>query len=447
MQQTRETLSQYWHALNGLAAPCDFSEITSTFVLDMFILHMTYKKVQEKLCPEPKEPEQALEFAIAFEEGIKRQKSYGITAETSKTSVKSEPIFAEERSNQRECFRCGESNFTMEHIKNCKAANYKCKHCKIVAHLETCCNRKFPQRHKEMMKRLKSRDNQMRRVNYIDEEESEEEESSHEEEQLVLRVDGKGHKPFYMEGLMCGKRFKAIIDTGSPVSIFTERDLQQIIGERKVVVRDMIEDEHYVDYNKRPLKLLGYQFVRLEVAGVTVSKARVLVAPNSGKSIVGRDWLIALRYQIKQPTESGECERINQAVISDQSVNNIKCERTTQVENCDKPINSANPEEKISPEVQQFIEEFPNLVERKGRVKIEIKINMKNDAKISQQKGRRVPIQLQEQVDNEVKKLPEEGHIERVEKIQDDVFIQPTFITVKKTSQSKLRTRAKRINS
>ena len=60
----------------------------------------------------------------------------------------------------------------------------------------------------------------------------------------------------------------------------------------------MIEDERYVDYNRKPLELLGYQFVRLEVAGVTVSKARVLVAHISGKSIVGRDWLVALRYKI-----------------------------------------------------------------------------------------------------------------------------------------------------
>ena len=42
-----------------------------------------------------------------------------------------------------------------------------------------------------MMKRLKARDNQMCRVNYVNEEESEEE-SSDEEEQLVLSVDGRG---------------------------------------------------------------------------------------------------------------------------------------------------------------------------------------------------------------------------------------------------------------
>ena len=97
MQQPRETLYMFWHALDGLAAPCDFGEMTTILVLDMFILLMTNKKIQEKLCAEPKEPEQALEFAIAFQEGTKMQKSYGTqNTDTLKTSVKSEPIFAVE---------------------------------------------------------------------------------------------------------------------------------------------------------------------------------------------------------------------------------------------------------------------------------------------------------------------------------------------------------------
>ena len=127
----------------------------------------------------------------------------------------------------------------------------------------------------------------------------------------------------------------------------------------------MIEDEHYVDYNKRSLKLLGYQFVWLEVAGVTVSKARVLVAPNFGKSLVGRVWLIALRYQSKQPIESGECERSTQAVNGDEKVNNIDCERINQAENCNSSVNSVNPEKKINPEVQQFFWEISKIVQKK----------------------------------------------------------------------------------
>ena len=210
LQQPGETLSQFWHALNGLPAICDFGEITTTLVLDMFILHISNKKVQEKLSIEPKEPDQALHYAIAYGEGVKRQKSYGMQApETSKTSVKSEPIYAVEKSKPRECFRCGDQNFTMEHVNFCMATNHRCKHCKIVGHLEKCCNKKFPQRQKEMMQRLKSCENQlgMRRVKYIEESDEDEEDCEENEEQLVLRVDGEGSKPLYMEGMMCDNYF------------------------------------------------------------------------------------------------------------------------------------------------------------------------------------------------------------------------------------------------
>ena len=89
------------------------------------------------------------------------------------------------------------------------------------------------------------------------------------------------------------------------------------------------------------------------------------------------------------------------------------------MEICNRSVKSRNPEEKISPEVQQFTGEIPKLFKRKNRVKhYKIKLNMKNDAKISQQKGRRVPNQLQDEVDRDIEKLLKEGHIQRVEKIR-----------------------------
>ena len=108
---------------------------------------MNNKKVQEKLCTEPKEPDQALEFAIAFEERVKRQKAYGSQApENAKPLVKSEPVYAIEKTKPRECYRCGEANFTMEHVNFCMATNHRCKYCKLIGHLEKCCNKKFAQR-------------------------------------------------------------------------------------------------------------------------------------------------------------------------------------------------------------------------------------------------------------------------------------------------------------
>ena len=73
-------------------------------------------------------------------------------------------------------------------------------------------------------------------------------------------------------------------------------------------------------------------------------------------------------------------------------------------------------------------------------------IDIKSEAKVTQQKGRRIPIQLQEQVDKENEKLLKEGHIEKVDEIQNNVFIQPTVITVKKDKSVKIALDARALN-
>ena len=75
-----------------------------------------------------------------------------------------------------------------------------------------------------------------------------------------------------------------------------------------------------------------------------------------------------------------------------------------------------------------------------------IEIDIKNEAKLTQQKGRRIPIQLQEQVDKEIETLLKEGHLKKVDKIQDNVFIQPTVITVKKDKSVKIALNARVLN-
>ena len=144
--------------------------------------------------------------------------------------------------------------------------------------------------------------------------------------------------------------------------------------------------------------------MRLGVAGVTVSKGRVLVAPKSGKSIVGHDWLVALHYRINQPIERGVCERIDKIVNCVHPVNEVK--NVNRVNS----VNEAESEGQLSPEIKQLMGDFPKLFTRKGRVKnYGIKTKMKDIARSSQQKRRRVPIQLQNQVDAEIKKITKGG--------------------------------------
>ena len=68
-----------------------------------------------------------------------------------------------------------------------------------------------------MQQRMENKRLETKRVNCLSEEEGEEE---LDDDEMVLYVDGDRKSPFKIEGLLCGNEFKAVNDTGSPVSIF-----------------------------------------------------------------------------------------------------------------------------------------------------------------------------------------------------------------------------------
>ena len=96
-------------------------------------------------------------------------------------------------------------------------------------------------------------------------------------------------------------------------------------------------------------------FVSIQVGKTRMSKARVLVAKKGAKSIIGRDWLTALKYKIEPPITKGE-----------NAVNSFSRE-------------SDESENKLSRDAQQLVQEFQNLFKRRGRVNnYKIKIEMKD---------------------------------------------------------------------
>ena len=143
----------------------------------------------------------------------------------------------------------------------------------------------------------------------------------------------------------------------------------------------MIEDGRYVGFNRKPLELLGYVLCE-KVNDSYVKKARILIAKNGTKSIIGRERLSTMRYKLVSEDE-------------------LK-------------VNALETEIGLSAETKQFIKEFPKLFERKGKMKNhQVRINFKPCAKITQQEGRRTPNQLQKAVDEEIGRLLKEGHIEK----------------------------------
>ena len=65
---------------------------------------------------------------------------------------------------------------------------------------------------------------------------------------------------------------------------------------------------------------------------------------------------------------------------------------------------------------------------------LEVKIQLKEDARLIQQKRRPKPIHLQQSVEKEIKKLIK-GHIEKANNIDENFFVSPAVITVKRTNR------------
>ena len=82
---------------------------------------------------------------------------------------------------------------------------------------------------------------------------------------------------------------------------------------------------------------------------------------------------------------------------------------------------------------KQIAFEFPGLITRIGKsLKHSVKSTFRKQFTPTQQKGRRVTINLQPIVDAELKKLLDEKHIIKINSCSDKNFISPIVITVKR---------------
>ena len=105
--------------------------------------------------------------------------------------------------------------------------------------------------------------------------------------------------PFMMKGKINNKQFEAMIDSGSPVTIFPKNELKEILQTQFLFVNKMPESEKYVDYNGQQLDLLGIFKGRVEVNNKVIERARISVSQDGAKAIVGRDWMRQLAYRIQ----------------------------------------------------------------------------------------------------------------------------------------------------
>ena len=171
---------------------------------------------------------------------------------------------------------------------------------------------------------------------------------------------------------------------------------------------------NYKDVNNNKIEFRGQTLATVKTNNTTLQLPLLITKANI-TPLMGLDWMNRLGIALHTTTE-------------DVKIHNIKLDET---------------QKKILKLKNEFKDLFYNNTEIKN---LSVKINLKADAKIIQQKGRPVPIHLQEQVANEIKRLIKNGYLERATEITENCFVSPAVITVKKDKSIKIALDSRKLN-
>ena len=291
--------------------------------------------------------------------------------------------------------KCGNHNWTPAHIPDCPAKNKKCNNCKKIGHFAIVCRSR-------------------QRIQHI----SERTDSSNAEDQwtpdrihLIQRTINSTHRMdkksenYYTETILVnGRPIKFIVDTGSPVTLIPMAKFNNTTKIKPMT-------EKYKDVNDNNINFMGKTTAEIEFDGKK-KNLELLITKRNTNPLLGLDWMKQLGIELKK-TESRN------------TINNIK-------------------EDEDEKEIKS---KFVKLFNINHTIKnMEIDIELKPGAKIIQQKGRPIPIHLQNDVEKEIKKLIDSGHLEKATEIDENCFVSPAVITVKKDKSVKIALDSRKLN-
>ena len=447
-----DTFSSFYARLSAQIALCNWPRAQERDTLkDLFIGRIRDVEVQQQLIKAKANLEDTFQLALECEKGASTSAQFQKLLPHNQVTgikVKQEPTFSIQSSrgkrntpqnnynrqntqsnkSNKACYFCG-NPFSLEHRKSCPAREVTCNLCEKRGHFAKCCN------------------SSRRRVNLVDDSEAVTDPSidcnfidadyDSEPEYSVLQLESavqinsiellrsnKGKPRSLSIQLRTGLSFfYSTIDTGSPVSFIKKRTCDLILQRNpSFQFRDVARypiDTLYVDYNKKPIRLLGSVCLPISSSGWKVEEACFLVSENRTRNLLGLD----LQDQLGVVTTQLRAEHVQQLEVQSQD-----------------PISDYWS--------SFFAKKYAHVFNRLGRSKNhKVFTNFKYPLVPRQVKGRKVPIHIQDRVAKEIKQLVKQGHIEKLDKCTTDYFIAPIVLTAKNDGSIKLALNAKPMNA
>ena len=206
-------------------------------------------------------------------------------------------------------------------------------------------------------------------------------------------------------------KFWIMVDSGSSTSIVTEQMAKDIEAwDNNTWWSRTTNPVQLKSYTNTPIINLGtiYCDCDIECNGWRAGRADIIVVPNKHKAIVGRDLFQPLGILKKSPKAQGK------------NIDSIEIMSTCPIK-------------------REVATKYNNLTTRFGRSKNhKVKSKFISNFTPVYQSGKRVPLHPEKQVEEELQKLQNNGHITKLEKCSDEFYISPIVITVKKDKLIKL---------
>ena len=140
-----------------------------------------------------------------------------------------------------------------------------------------------------------------------------------------MQVEGNGRPPFVLKGKFNNVTFTTRIVSGVPITKYTQSDLRTIMKKNVLFARPLPMEEEYVDYNGRPLNLLGFTTIDVKVGKKETKKARVVITWDGKKSLIGKDWLTSLNFRVPDTNNMSEYNNsINNINSNNKKIENIE---------------------------------------------------------------------------------------------------------------------------
>ena len=328
------------------------------------------------------------------------------------------------------CYFCA-NKFSANHKQSCPARNKTCRNRSKKGHFAKCCNSK-----NVANVEAESDETVEENCNFIT--------IDSESEFAVLSVTagdpsrpiasvkklevinaGTGKLRSIQITLRCGKKFfKATVDTGSPASFVNKKTADNIVktvpSAKVFSIQERPIDTVYVDYNRKRIDLMGTLILDVSSLGWYVKSAKFLISENRTRCLLGLD----LQSQMGVRTTQVRPERSS---VGEVSLSNLNVTSESWK--------------------SHFHQKFHRVFARVGRAKNhKVFSTFKSPLVPIQEKGRRVPVYIQDKVGLEIQKLIQEGHVVKLNKCTSEHFISPIVITAKKDGSVKLAMNAKPMN-